>query len=467
MFTNTIKNILSVSKKFICILSLMSLFSSITSGQGEMSKWYFGWQNGLDLSTSPPTLLAGNPYAMGEPSATISDSLGNLLLYTYNGKIIFNANHDTIVNGAGLYGASSSHQGALFLPSICNENEYYFFTTSSEEQPPHRGFNYSKIEFSDATGFYVSEKNINLLPDALEAFTAIKHDNNVDIWIIAHGFDNAYYSFLLTEDGIDTTAVISSGFQIPSYRYTSVAVNLPGDTIVYHSTALDYFEFLHFDRLTGTTSLIWNDSTHWNDAVFSPSGRFLYTVDPYINSGIFQYDLSLGNITDILNDRVHFPGPFYSGIQHGLDGKIYALKILGSVGYFSAINNPNQYGLACNIVAAVTPTWNISMFQALPNIPHWYLLDNYWVDYPNCHESIQTYNCINNACIDPQDGSGLYDSLATCQAACNATAIEENEAEKQLLKITDVLGRESKPAPNVPLFYRYDDGTVEKRIVVE
>ena len=82
-------------------------------------------------------------------------------------------------------------------------------------------------------------------------------------------------------------------------------------------------------------------------------------------------------------------------------------------------------------------------------------------------EEPATYNCLAGACIDPQDGSGLYDSLATCQAACNATAIEENNTTKQLLYITDVLGRESKPTPNVPLFYRYDDGTVEKRIVVE
>ena len=51
-------------------------------------------------------------------------------------------------------------------------------------------------------------------------------------------------------------------------------------------------------------------------------------------------------------------------------------------------------------------------------------------------DSPVTYNCINNACIDPQDGSGLYDSLATSQAACNATAIEENNTTKQLLKIT-------------------------------
>ncbi|MBC8464652.1 MAG: hypothetical protein H8D62_03140, partial [Bacteroidetes bacterium] len=44
--------------------------------------------------------------------------------------------------------------------------------------------------------------------------------------------------------------------------------------------------------------------------------------------------------------------------------------------------------------------------------------------------------------------------------------IEEVSRPKNLLRIVDVLGRESKPKPNVPLFYIYTDGTVEKKIVV-
>jgi hypothetical protein len=35
------------------------------------------------------------------------------------------------------------------------------------------------------------------------------------------------------------------------------------------------------------------------------------------------------------------------------------------------------------------------------------------------------------------------------------------------LRTIDVLGRETKGAKNEPLFYIYDDGTVEKRIVIE
>jgi hypothetical protein len=37
---------------------------------------------------------------------------------------------------------------------------------------------------------------------------------------------------------------------------------------------------------------------------------------------------------------------------------------------------------------------------------------------------------------------------------------------KKFLKVTDLLGREIKQT-NQPLFYIYDDGTVEKRIVIE
>ena len=48
----------------------------------------------------------------------------------------------------------------------------------------------------------------------------------------------------------------------------------------------------------------------------------------------------------------------------------------------------------------------------------------------------------------------------------NSVGIEEHTINKELLKVTDLLGRETKQI-NQPLFYIYDDGTVEKRIVIE
>ena len=49
---------------------------------------------------------------------------------------------------------------------------------------------------------------------------------------------------------------------------------------------------------------------------------------------------------------------------------------------------------------------------------------------------------------------------------CSPNSVEEHSINKELLKITDLLGRETKQT-NQPLFYIYDDGTVEKRIVIE
>ena len=47
-----------------------------------------------------------------------------------------------------------------------------------------------------------------------------------------------------------------------------------------------------------------------------------------------------------------------------------------------------------------------------------------------------------------------------------ATTINEHNSNKELIKVTNILGRETKQT-NQPLFYIYDDGTVEKRIIIE
>ena len=46
-------------------------------------------------------------------------------------------------------------------------------------------------------------------------------------------------------------------------------------------------------------------------------------------------------------------------------------------------------------------------------------------------------------------------------------ALDEIIIHKDLLKVTDLLGRDTKGTKNQPLIYIYDDGTVEKRITIE
>jgi len=50
---------------------------------------------------------------------------------------------------------------------------------------------------------------------------------------------------------------------------------------------------------------------------------------------------------------------------------------------------------------------------------------------------------------------------------CTSTVIEEYNANKGILKTIDFLGRETTDIKNEVLFYIYDDGTVEKKIIIE
>jgi len=50
---------------------------------------------------------------------------------------------------------------------------------------------------------------------------------------------------------------------------------------------------------------------------------------------------------------------------------------------------------------------------------------------------------------------------------CISSTIQEHSSNKEILKVTDLLGRETKGTKNEVLFYIYDDGTVERRIIIE
>ena len=70
-------------------------------------------------------------------------------------------------------------------------------------------------------------------------------------------------------------------------------------------------------------------------------------------------------------------------------------------------------------------------------------------------------------CSDPGTGNGQYISLSACQSVCGVTTVTEEHITKMgLLKTIDLLGKETEQK-NQLLFYIYDDGTVEKRIIIE
>jgi hypothetical protein len=70
--------------------------------------------------------------------------------------------------------------------------------------------------------------------------------------------------------------------------------------------------------------------------------------------------------------------------------------------------------------------------------------------------------------IDVFDNGVVFNTNCNYTNPCaTVSTIEEHTTNKELLKITDILGRETEEERNTPLFYIYNDGTVEKRIVIE
>ena len=71
--------------------------------------------------------------------------------------------------------------------------------------------------------------------------------------------------------------------------------------------------------------------------------------------------------------------------------------------------------------------------------------------------------CIRDRCT-PHISFGMIGSFNVINVG--TYVFEDHSKNKELLKVTDLFGRETKQT-NQPLFYIYDDGTIEKRITVE
>ena len=81
---------------------------------------------------------------------------------------------------------------------------------------------------------------------------------------------------------------------------------------------------------------------------------------------------------------------------------------------------------------------------------------------------IASWDCISGSCIDSGNGIGLYTDSLQCVLNCGVTNfnILDEDYSPKLLKIIDVLGKNVSSLENKTLFYIYEDGTVEKRIII-
>ena len=80
---------------------------------------------------------------------------------------------------------------------------------------------------------------------------------------------------------------------------------------------------------------------------------------------------------------------------------------------------------------------------------------------PNIDGALYFYANINSELNDQ------FNDVDTIQIWCNTTSISENSSEKNLIGIYDIFGREIPETQNKLLFFKYTDGTIEKRLLLK
>ena len=99
------------------------------------------------------------------------------------------------------------------------------------------------------------------------------------------------------------------------------------------------------------------------------------------------------------------------------------------------------------------------------------LADTSWQEYTYVFETqnSEEYITIQAGLNGTINQSILLDNfvLTETEEPLTVSINETPQEEKKLVKIVDILGRESKAIKNTPLFYIYSDGTVVKKVFVE
>ena len=340
--------------KFLLVIACILAWSNSFS-QKEANIWYFGFNAGLDFSNGAPVPLTDGSIYTIEGCSSICDADGNLLFYT-DGNKVYNSLHGIMENGINLSGGYSVTQSALIIKRPGSDSLYYIFTLPDCQFSPTMNMDYSIVDITQNNGLgKVTEKNIFLHTPMTEKVTASYHANGTDIWVISHerGSD-AFYSFLVTADGVNHTPVVSNiGLIHEGYDNVAIGylkVSPLGNYLACASQGLQTFELFDFQNESGevTNPVTFNSYDKPYGLEFSPDESRLYLC-PLHENRLLQYDLTSGSPADIVSSEkvvAEFDYLYAGALQLGPDLKIY---LVGQpYKYLSVINNPNALGTACD-----------------------------------------------------------------------------------------------------------------------
>ena len=161
----------------------------------------------------------------------------------------------------------------------------------------------------------------------------------------------------------------------------------------------------------------------------------------------------------------------------------YSSEVQGVISFAGGINNLNWIDANDEPIVSIQGTNDLTVnYNCGPGLNNPAVLN--LCGAGQMHPKADTVGIINDKLIFVGEGHGwgignlnpkflqaisftsdfLY-PLLPCNQTTSIPTIIKNE--KNLIRIVDVLGREVIPTKNAPLFYIYDDGTVEKKLIVK
>jgi len=194
---------------------------------------------------------------------------------------------------------------------------------------------------------------------------------------------------------------------------------------------------------------------------------------------VFQSDLSYYQI-QISNQNnlceLNFKGKFLENFQSINISNCYNII---KIDFSDITEAPYQSHISINNLFSYTPFGFLASnlqqinFNGTVSIYNWkfygdFVNPNYY-NYTPCIEVPSSSDASYCAGSNEWPDSATYSTNCYTPTSCQlATSIIEVISDtRELIKMTDILGRETKGTKNEILFYIYDDGTVEKRIVID
>ena len=385
--------------------------------QNQNSIWVFGDSAGVDFrNTANPILFFSVMDGRGS-CASICDSTGNLVLYSYTvasttdwSTQIYNRFNQPVL-GADTITGDSWYNELVIIPAPGSNHEFYLFSIGLDE-PNNQGLYCTTIDMNLNGGSgQVTAENVQLnnVRNA-DCLQAIKHGNGRDWWIISKYSDinetqyNRFYIYLVTPNGIFTPTIQDFNNTIDA-DFQKLIFNPDGTKLMQIQFNGFMCEF-DFDRCLGIISnpnviypqQLSNPSRFFWEGAYSPNGNIFYVSTATLQIGdtfnLLQFDLTSSNIPgssdtlDTWSDSISLIGP--GAVRLAPDGKIYFSRAYQCGAFptcypypdsvhnyvnenLSVINSPDVVGNGCDYQPFSFYLGGKRTYYGLPNNPNYEL----------------------------------------------------------------------------------------------